>query len=200
VKRKKLGESSDSILNDIWRIRRNPMAKTRRKPHSIIAKKYGRFIHETITPKTQFPRGTKYRTITTNTHRVVIGYWGKPVAGKHPYYGVQKILHPKRRGEPCRLKDRLRVAGVTKLLLGREYRVGRKLPKLTGKRRGGRLTRRNPRSKWYVGIAKKPFRKISVFSHFGPVTRSKFGAKYFYAYGPFKSREEAERYGRHVST
>jgi hypothetical protein len=120
------------------------MAKIR-KPKKIVAKKYGKFIHEIITPREEIPEKAKFRTIKMDAHRVSIAYWGKPVAGKHPFYVLHKILHPKKKGEPCKLKDRLKLMGIKELVLGREYEVVSKLPKLTGKRRAGKLITKNPK-------------------------------------------------------
>ncbi len=167
------------------------MATARLKPVEIVAKKYGRFIHEVVTPKEAFPKGTKFRYVATDGHRVLIGYWGKPIAGKHPYYKVQKILHPKKRGEPCKLKDRLRLKEVKELVYGRAYGVRGELPKLTGRRRGRKLrVKKNPRALWYVGFPIDDGIGV-VFRYYKEPTRASHGHLYKFVTGPFKTEREA---------
>lgn len=175
------------------------MAKLR-KPKYIIVKKYGKFIHEIITPKESLPRTAKFRTIKVDSHRVTIAYWGRTISpGRHEFSAVHKILHPKKRKEPCKLKDRLRLLGIKELELGKEYKVVSKLPKLTGKRRAGKLVlAKNPKKRWYVGVGHDG--RLKIFTYYKKPTRITHGHLYLFVYGPFKTEEEAKRmqsyYGR----
>jgi len=106
----------------------NAYINSRRK---VVLKKHGRYIHETLHPAADFPRGTIYRTITQDGHKIVVGYWGKKVGGKHPYFAVNSVLHPREKN--CRFARRLVQMGV-KLTPGKAIRLNG-VKKLTGEGR-----------------------------------------------------------------
>jgi len=85
----------------------NAYIKSRRK---VVLKKHGKYIHETLHPVSDFPRGTIYRTVTQDGHKIVVGYWGKKVGGKHPYFAVNSVLHPREKN--CHFARRLAKMGV----------------------------------------------------------------------------------------
>lgn len=84
----------------------------------VVQKKHGKYIHETLHRASEYPRGTVFRTITQDGHKIVVGYWGKKVNGKHPYFAVNSVLHPV--GEKsCHFRQRLKKMGV-KVIPGKE--------------------------------------------------------------------------------
>lgn len=99
--------------------------KSRRR---VIVKKGGEYIHEMLHPASDFPRGAVFRTITKNGHKILVGYWGKKVNGKHLKFAVSSVLHP--REKSCHFKQRLALMGV-KLIPGKEIRLNG-VKRLTG--------------------------------------------------------------------
>ena len=91
-----------------------------RAPRLVIEKKHGKYIHETLHESSEFPKGTIFRTLSISGHKVVVGYWGRKNNGKHPYFAVNSVLHPKEKD--CRFRRRLERMNVH-LIPGKEIRL-----------------------------------------------------------------------------
>lgn len=107
----------------------NAYIKSRRK---VVLKKNGKYIHETLHPEADFPRGTVYRTITRDGHKIVVGYWGRKVRGQRPHFAVSSVLHPKEKN--CHFKTRLAKMGV-KLTPGKAISLNGVKPLTSDKRK-----------------------------------------------------------------
>lgn len=146
--------------------RRNPMSSPIHIPEKILS--WRERLHKGSIMKPHTFTTIKRKAASKYKKRGV----GKKVAGAAYYISLLRKYLDSHPGDPT-------ATATLKRLLGR---------------RGKFRTKHNPSLKWYIGISKQPFGKRVIFSHSGPVTRKAFGAKYFYSYGPFNSKEEASKY------
>ena len=98
----------------------------------VIVKPHGKYIHETLHRASEFPRGTQFRVKRIDGHKLIVGYWGPKVRGKHQYFAVNTVLHPV--GEKnCHFKKRLDRMGI-KLKPGKAEHING-VPSLTHARK-----------------------------------------------------------------
>lgn len=80
-------------------------------PVEIERTKYGKYLVEKCYLKPR-PKKSIIRTIKMGDHRIRLLFSGKKLNKRYPRYALYSILHPLKRGEPCRLRERLRKSGI----------------------------------------------------------------------------------------
>lgn len=92
-------------------------------PVEIEKTNYGKFLVEKCFLKPR-PKKSVIRTIKMGDHRVRLLFSGKKLNKKHTRYALYSILHPLKRGEPCKLRDKFVKYGVNpdKALKGKKLK------------------------------------------------------------------------------